>query len=117
MAESVPASHDISRVRKEIEKVKKRLDDIGQDVKEVDRKVERSNATQLGALATALAANADVDVKEELLLHAAGMSPVDIGKAVGKSENAVRITLSRAGLTPRAKKATSSKSKKRASGG
>jgi DNA-directed RNA polymerase specialized sigma24 family protein len=105
MAESVPASHDINRIRKELEKVKKQLDDIGVDVKEVDRKVERSNATQLGALATALAANANLNVKEELLLHAAGMSPVDIAKAVDRSENAVRITLSRAGLTPRKPKA------------
>ncbi len=107
MAESVPASHDINRIRKELEKVKKQLDDIGDNVKEVDRKVERSNATQLGALATALAANADADVKEELLLHAAGMSPADIAKAVGKSKNAVKVTLSRAGMTSRRKKASS----------
>lgn len=114
MAESVPASHDINRIRKELEKVEKRLDDIGDNVKEVDRKVERSNATQLGALATALAANADVDVKEDLLLHAAGMSPADIAKAVGRSENAVRITLSRAGLTPRKKRVKpSAKGRKR----
>lgn len=105
MAESLPASRDIDRMRKELEKVSKQLADVGKDVKEVDRKVDRSNATQLGALATALAA--DSDAKQELLLHAAGMSPADIAKAVGKSKNAVQVTLSRAGLTPRKKKGSS----------
>ncbi len=106
MAESLPASRDIDRMRRELEKVSRQLVDVGKDVKEVDRKVDRSNATQLGALATALAA--DSDVKQELLLYAAGMSPDDIAKAVGKSKNAVKVTLSRAGMTSRGKKASSS---------
>jgi DNA-directed RNA polymerase specialized sigma24 family protein len=104
MTESLPASRDIDRMRKELEKVSKQLADVGKDVKEVDRKVDRSNATQLGALATALVA--DPDVKQELLLYAAGMSIADIAKAVGKSKNAVKVTLSRAGMTSRKKKAS-----------
>lgn len=104
MAESLPASRDIDRMRKELERVSKQLADVRKDVKEVDRKVDRSNATQLGALATALAA--DSDAKAELLLFAAGMKPTDIAKAVGKTTNAVNITLSRAGMTRRSKKET-----------
>jgi DNA-directed RNA polymerase specialized sigma24 family protein len=91
-------------MRKELEKVSQELRQVSKDVKEVDRKVDRSNATQLGTLATALAA--DSGVKQEILLYAAGMSTVDIARVVGKSQNAVKVTLSRAGLTPRKKKAS-----------
>jgi len=112
MAESLPASRDIDRMRKELEKVSKELeavnknvDQVGKNVEEVDRKVARSNATQLGALAAALAAESDV--KQELLLYAAGMSLDDIAKAVSKSKNAVKVTLSRAGMTKRPKKGSS----------
>jgi hypothetical protein len=99
MAESLSASRDIDRIRKELKKVSEKLDDVSAKVKEVDRKVGRSNATQLGALSTALVA--DEDIKKEALLFAAGMDVPDIATAVGKSENAVRISLSRAGLTKR----------------
>jgi DNA-directed RNA polymerase specialized sigma24 family protein len=109
MAESLPLSRDIDRMRKELERVSKELNEVnsnvkqvGRNVEEVDRKVDRSNATQLGALATAIAA--DSAVKQELLLHAAGMSIPDIAKALGKSKNAVKVSLSRAGATARKKK-------------
>jgi DNA-directed RNA polymerase specialized sigma24 family protein len=102
MSESLDASRDIDRIRKELERISDKLDDVGKQVKEVDRKVERSNATQLGALASALAA--DDGARREALLYAAGMSIPDIARALGKSVNAVRISLSRAGLTSRKKK-------------
>lgn len=98
MAESLDASRDIDRIRKELETVNKKLDAVGKQVEGVDGKVDRSNANQLGALAGALAAD-NVDIKREALFHAAGMSIPDIAKALGKSENAVRVSLSRAGLT------------------
>lgn len=103
MPESLPASRDIDRIRRELEKVSSKLEEVGVQVKEVDRKVERSNATQRGALAAALAA--DEEVKREVLLYAAGMDVADIAKVVHKSENAVRITLHRAGRTRRVGKA------------
>jgi predicted transcriptional regulator len=106
MAESLPASRDIDRMRKELEKVSERLEEVsknvgevGKHVEQVDRKVDRSNATQLGALATALVG--EDDIKREAVLFAAGMGIPDIAKAVGRSENAVRVSLSRAGLTAR----------------
>lgn len=109
MAESLPASRDIDRMRKELEKVSKELATVNKNVKEVgksveavDRKVDRSNATQLGALATAL--TAETDVKPEVVLHAAGMGIADIAKALGKTKNAVKVSLSRAGRTARPKK-------------
>jgi DNA-directed RNA polymerase specialized sigma24 family protein len=112
MAESLPASRDIDRMRKELEKVSKELatvnknvEQVGKNVEEVDRKVGRSNATQLGALATALAAESDV--RREVLLYAVGMSVDDIAKAVGKSKNAVRVALSRAEMTKRPNKGSS----------
>lgn len=103
MAESLPLSRDIDRMRKELEKVTKQLkevranvEEVGNNVKEVDRKVDRSNATQLGALATALVS--DEEIRREVVLYATGMSVADIAKALGKTQNAVRVHLSRAGL-------------------
>ena len=109
MTESLPLSRDIDRMRKELEKVTEQLkevrdnvDKVGKNVKEVDRKVDRSNATQLGALATALVG--DEEVRREAVLFATGMSVADIAKALGKTENAVRVHLSRAGLLTKRKK-------------
>jgi DNA-directed RNA polymerase specialized sigma24 family protein len=109
MAESLPASRDIDRMRKELEKVSKELaavnknvKDVGKSVEAVDRKVDRSNATQLGALATALTAG--TDVRPEVVLRAAGMSNKDIASALGITETSLRVRFHRVRVAARPKK-------------
>ncbi|HXE98742.1 MAG TPA: sigma-70 region 4 domain-containing protein [Solirubrobacterales bacterium] len=94
MAESLETSMDVTLIRRELERLRNDVQKVGEHVKEVDAKVDRSNAAQLGAMAAALAA--DGDVPREVVLKSAGMSTADIAVALGKSENAIRVALSRA---------------------
>jgi DNA-directed RNA polymerase specialized sigma24 family protein len=94
MPESLDAYNDLDQIRRELKRLTSTVEGVGNRVEQVDHKVERSRATQLGALATALAA--DGEVWPEVTLSAAGMSVPDIAAALGKSENAVRVRLSRA---------------------
>jgi DNA-directed RNA polymerase specialized sigma24 family protein len=94
VTESLEVSNDIDQIRRELKRVSEKIERVGKKVEEVDSKVDRSNATQLGTLATALVD--DGEVRREVLLAAAGMNVADIAAALGKSENAVRIQLHRA---------------------
>jgi uncharacterized protein YoxC len=55
MPESLDAYNELDQIRRELKRLGKSVDTVGQRVEEVDHKVERSRATHLGALATALA--------------------------------------------------------------
>jgi DNA-directed RNA polymerase specialized sigma24 family protein len=93
MAESLDAYNDLDQIRRELKRLTSTVQTVADRVEQVDHKVERSRATQLSALATALAA--DGEVWPEVTLRATGMSIPDIAAALGKSENAVRLRLSR----------------------
>jgi DNA-directed RNA polymerase specialized sigma24 family protein len=103
MADETPASWDLNRIRKEVEAMRDELERVGEKVDGVDEKFARSNATQLSALAAALSGEG---AKNPMLLYGFGMKVPDIARIVGISENAVRIQLSRAGVTKRRTKAS-----------
>jgi hypothetical protein len=84
MAETPDAFNEPDQIRRELRKLNDKVDGV-------DHKVERSRATQLGALATGFAAGDDV--APELVLASAGMSIPDIAAALGKSEPAARKAL------------------------
>jgi DNA-directed RNA polymerase specialized sigma24 family protein len=94
MTESHEASTDITLIRRDLARLRDDVKQVGDQVKEVEAKVERSNATQLGAMAAAL--SGDGVVSREVLLKSTGMSTADIAAVLGKSENAVRVALRRA---------------------
>ena len=110
MTESLEASADIDQIRRELGRLRRDVQEVGDQVKQVDAKVERSRTAQLGAMATAL--SGDLGVQREVILSAAGMSVADIATVLHKSENAVRIVLSRA----RRQTKPRSKAKKRTGG-
>jgi len=111
MPESTDASHDISEMRKELERVSKKMDSVSKKVEEVDAKFERANATQLGTLATALVEEGAAS--REILLAAAGMTVPDIARALGVTENAVYVRLHRARKRAEANAQAGSKPPKR----
>jgi hypothetical protein len=94
MPESLDAYNELDQIRREIKRLGKSVDVVASRVQEVEHKVDRSRATQLGALAATLAK--DGGAPPEATLRAAGMNIADIAAALGKSENAVRLSLRRA---------------------
>jgi hypothetical protein len=87
MPETPDAFNQFDQIRRELKKLNAKIDGV-------DHKVERSRATQLGALATGFAAGDNV--APELVLSSAGMSIADIAAALGKSEAAASKALQRA---------------------
>lgn len=95
MAESLDAFSELDQIRRELKALNRAVETVAKHVDEVDKKVERSRTTQLGALASTMAS--DGDVPKAVILRATGMTVPDIAAALGKSENAVRLQISRFG--------------------
>ena len=86
MTESLDAYAALDQVRRELVALKKRVD-------VVDGRVEQIRVNQLATLAVAL--SRDTDVPPEVTCRLADMSNEAIAKLLGKTPDAVRMTIHR----------------------
>jgi DNA-directed RNA polymerase specialized sigma24 family protein len=94
MPESHEASVDITLMRRELERLRDDVQQVGRKVEEVDAKVERARLTELAALAIRLAEETGED--EALIMVDVGMDRQDVAAALRISPNNLRVRLHRA---------------------
>jgi hypothetical protein len=94
MTESHEASTDITLIRRELRRLRHDVKQVGDHVKEVDAKVERSRVTDLAALAVSLARETGDD--PVLIMIDAGMRREDVCMATGLTPGTLRQRISRA---------------------